>query len=204
MEPFIEILNLEIPIYGVCWMVGIFISAFIALFLSKKRRIEKFDVVCSAIYAVIGGMIGSKLLFIIVSLKTIIQEKIPIEAVIKGGFVFYGGLIGGIVGLYIYIKIYKLYFLDFADTYACVLPLGHALGRIGCFFSGCCHGMHYNGPFSVVYTQTLGTTPLNIPLFPIQLLEALTLTALFIVLLILFLKNYSCSINTETTFVVLT
>lgn len=189
MEPFIKILSLEVPIYGVCWMAGIFISAFIALCLSKRMRIEKFDVVCSAVYAVIGGMIGSKLLFIAVTLKKIIDENIPIEAVIKGGFVFYGGLIGGTVGLLIYTKIYKLKFFEFADVYSCVLPLGHAIGRIGCFVSGCCYGMPYNGALGVVYTETLGSTPLGVTLFPIQLLEASLLTVLFAVLMILFFRT---------------
>ena len=189
MEPFIKIFGLEIPIYGVCWMAGIFISAFIALFLSKRQRIEKFDVVCSAVYASIGGMIGSKLLFIAVTLKKIIEENIPFAAVLKGGFVFYGGLIGGIIGLLIYTKQYKLKFMEFTDLYACVLPFGHALGRIGCHASGCCYGIEYDGPFNVVYTESLGLTPLGTPLFPIQLLEAVILLILFIVLLIVFLKT---------------
>ena len=188
MEPSIKILNLQIPIYGVCWMSGIFLAAFIALSLSKKTDVEKFDIVCSAVYAVIGGMIGSKLLFIVVTLRKIIEDKIPVEAVIKGGFVFYGGLIGGIIGLSIYTTIYKLKFLEFADIYACVLPLGHALGRVGCFVSGCCYGMPYNGAFGIVYTETLGGAPLGISIFPIQILEALLLTVLFAVLLILFIR----------------
>ena len=113
----------------------------------------------------------------------------PFEAVLKGGFVFYGGLIGGAVGLSIYALMYKLDTVKFFDIYALVLPLGHAIGRIGCFFSGCCYGIEYDGFFSVSYNKTLGLTPLHTQLLPIQLIEAFLLCILFIFLLFVYFKS---------------
>lgn len=189
MNSFIVLFGKEIPIYGLCWMLGIALAAVVAAFLMKKQKVEMFDLAGSAVFAVVAGLIGSKLLFIAVTLKTIIENNIPIEAVIKGGFVFYGGLIGGIIGLYIYTKMFKMRFGTFADVFGVVVPLGHCVGRIGCHFAGCCYGMEYSGPFAVTYNDVLGAVPNGVSLFPVQLLEAVLLFLLFIVLLILYFKK---------------
>lgn len=178
-----------IPVYGLCWVLGISLSALVAIFLIKKRNIEIFDFVCSAVFAVLSGFAGAKLLFIVVSIGDIVKYSIPFEAVLKGGFVFYGGLLGGAVGLYVYTRIYKLSAKDYFDIYAAVLPLGHAVGRVGCHFAGCCYGVKYDGIFSVTYTNSDTITPLNTPLFPIQLTEAFVLCILFIFLMIIFNKS---------------
>ncbi len=166
-----------------------FIAAFVGALICKKRRIEHFDLVGSDVYTFVGAIIGSKLLFLIVSLKTIIENHIPLEAVIKGGFVFYGGLIGGFLGLLIYVKQFKMSLSDFLDVYSVCLPLGHAFGRVGCFFGGCCYGIEHHSPISVIYTETVGYTPLHTPLLPIQLIEAVVLMFFFLIMLTLFLNN---------------
>ncbi len=179
MKPYIEIFSKQIPIYGVMFFVGIFVAAAVAALVCKKRELPGYEIAYSGVYTMIGAMIGAKLLFIIVSWKDIVKYDIPFENILKGGFVFYGGLIGGFLGLLTYSLIYKMKLNKFLDIYAAVLPLGHAFGRVGCFFAGCCYGMEYDGPFCYTYTATAGVTPLGVPLFPIQLLEALCLLLIF-------------------------
>lgn len=181
MDSILTLFGKEIPLYGILYYCGVFLSVLVATRLAKGK-IPTFDIVCSAIYITIGGVVGAKLLFILVSWKDILAYQLPLSAILKGGFVFYGGLIGGTIGLLIYCRQFSLSFFSFADVYAAVLPLGHALGRVGCHFSGCCYGRPYDGPFSVTYTKVLGTTPLNTALFPIQLTEALFLFSLFLLL----------------------
>lgn len=188
MNSYLTLFGQEVPLYGICYFAGIFAAALVAVFLTKKSRLEGYDVVYSAVYTMIMATVGAKLLFIAVSLDLIIEQQVPLEAIIKGGFVFYGGLLGGIFGLWIYTKQFKLPFAEFADLYAVVVPLGHAFGRVGCFFSGCCYGMPYDGPLAVTYHATSGTTPLEVPLFPIQLVEAGSLVLLFVVLLVCYCR----------------
>ncbi len=198
----ITILGKDIPLYGLLFFTGIGIAAAIAgAFLIKRRNIEGWDFVCAAVFALIGAVIGAKLLALIVSWELVIQvmkldgytlyEKI--DALMKNGFVFYGGLIGGILGFKVYGWIYKTKMSSFFDVGATVLPLGHAFGRVGCFLSGCCYGVEHHGWFSYVYTESTiaegAVVPLGVPLFPVQLVEAACLLVLFAGLMVLFFKN---------------
>lgn len=191
----IVILGKEIPLYGICFFVGIFIAVIVAFIIVKRQKLDLFDFACSSIYILIGSLIGAKLLFVVVSIETIIAYQLTFFEVIKGGFVFYGGLFGGYLGALIYGKQFKIEMSRFIDVFAIVLPLGHALGRIGCFFSGCCYGVEYDGIFSHVYHQAHNAlTPLNVPLFPVQLFESALLFLLFCALLFIYLKGCKRSI----------
>ena len=186
--------NLPFPIYGALYFIGIAVAAVVAVFICKKRELPKYDIVYSAIYSMIGAAVGAKLLFIAVSLPKVMSLGYgfvdTVLILMSGGFVFYGGFIGGFLGLLIYVKQFKMKFLPFLDVYAAVVPLGHAFGRVGCLFGGCCYGMEYDGPFAVVYHSSLNmSTPLNTPLLPMQLIEALGLLLIFAIVLTVYLKG---------------
>ncbi|MBE5756340.1 MAG: prolipoprotein diacylglyceryl transferase [Clostridiales bacterium] len=186
----IKIFNKEIPFYGVCFFVGILISAIIAFVLLHKRKWDKFDFLCCIAYLLIGAILGAKLLFIAVSIDTIIEYNLSFIEIMKGGFVFYGGLLGGALGVFVYGKQFKLSSIKYMDLCATVLPLGHAMGRVGCFLSGCCYGIEYDGFLSHVYHSSSNVlTPLGVGLFPVQLLEASLLLLLFVSLIIMWFKN---------------
>ncbi|MBR4288381.1 MAG: prolipoprotein diacylglyceryl transferase [Clostridia bacterium] len=188
MNSVIEFLGITVPLYGIFYYLGIFFAALTAFFLSRKK-IPAYDLVCSSVYSVLGGVAGAKLLFLAVSFPEIIALNIPITALIKGGFVFYGGLFGGMAGLLFYCRKFRLPFWDYASLYSVVLPLGHAFGRVGCHFAGCCYGGPYDGPFSVCYKESMGATPLGVPLFPVQLLESVLLLILFLILLFVYQRQ---------------
>ena len=194
----IQIFGLTIPLYGIFFWLGIFAAAAVA-FISKRRRICGFDLVSSAVYTMILAIVGAKLLFIAVSMDDIIAyaegyglgffEMLPL--VLKGGFVFYGGLIGGLAGLALYCVQFKKPLWDYLDLYATVLPLGHAIGRVGCFFAGCCYGIAYDGPMSHVYQVETGFAPVGVPLFPVQLTEAACLLVIFLILFFVYFHTDS-------------
>ena len=192
----IEIFGKTIPMYGVMCVLGLFFACLTAVLLAtKKQKIEFFDFTLDAITTMIGAFIGAKLLFIIVSWGTVVDvfKTLPfldaMLAIMQGGFVFYGGLIGGAVALFTALMVQKKDFFKTVDIYAVVLPLGHAFGRVGCFFSGCCYGMEYDGWLSFTYSTALDpSTPIGVPLLPTQLIEAGVLFVLFAALLIVYLK----------------
>ena len=203
IAPYFTILGRQIPLYGICFYIGIFVAALVALFICTRKHTAWYDVAYSGVYAMIGAMIGAKLLFFMVSFRQIIAENIPLIAMIKGGFVFYGGLAGGILGLLIYAKQFRMQIGKLFEIYATVLPLGHAFGRLGCFFAGCCYGIPYNGTFSCTYSVSIGNTPTHTPLLPIQLIEAIGLIAIFVLLLTVYLKTEEKCGNTPVLYCIL-
>ena len=190
MQPYINLFHYKISIYGLLILIGIFFGSLIAIHLGKRRNQKSEDILFASAYACIGLIIGGKLLYILVNLSTLIKyadillaSPSKIVAVLSGGFVFYGGFIGVILGIFIYCKQYKLSYIDVLETIVPVIPFIHAFGRIGCFYVGCCYGKPYSGPFHIVYHYS-DSAPNNIALFPVQILESgLNILSFFIILL---------------------
>lgn len=188
----------EIPTYAVCMWLGVAVAALLACFLAQKRKsITCFDVILSALYTMLFAMLGAKLLYLAVSWNDVMRviDQMgygvldSIGYILNSGFVFYGGFIGGCLGLLLYVKQFHRNLSEYATLYAVVLPLGHALGRIGCFFGGCCYGMEYDGFLSVDFPihPTLKESPV-VSRLPIQLFEAAGLLLLFVLLVMLYFR----------------
>lgn len=75
----------------------------------------------------------------------------------EGGLVFYGGLFGGLLGGYIYLKAVGAPPWKVGDIALPYVPLAHAVARLGCFFNGCCWGSITTVPWAVHYPH--GSVP---------------------------------------------
>jgi len=64
----------------------------------------------------------------------------------RGGMVFYGGMIFGLLTAIVYARLATLPLRNLIDIFAPGLALGLALGRTGCFLAGCCWGDVCAGP----------------------------------------------------------
>ncbi len=137
----------------------------------------------------VSALLGAKLLYLIVSwpeMGASFAERLT-NAIkdFRYGFVFFGGAITAIVTLLYYFKKKKLAVLKTSDFFVVALPLGHAIGRIGCFLAGCCHGrptdmlwgVVFNNPHSLVSREILG-----VPVHPTQLYEVAANLILFFIL----------------------
>lgn len=188
MYPFIQILNFQVPTYGLLMVLGCGVSVLLSLKRCARFGCVREDVI--TILACVGGIgiLFAKLLFLCVSIPfDVLVEHIrngQIQPLLEGGQVFYGFIFGGVIGVAIGIKIAKADLGAALLTIIPTIPLGHALGRIGCFMAGCCYGMEYHGFGSVMYpAHNVGDAPFEVPLFPIQCLEALINVVIFVVLL---------------------
>ena len=182
--------------YGLSILIGLVIASLVAYQFTKKRNKNYMDFIIIVAFALGIGFIFAKLLYILVTYPIKDFFKVIYLMLFKGrsdllseGFVFYGGAIGGVIGFLIGTKVAKCKVSDFIDFFAVLIPLVHAFGRIGCFCSGCCYGIPYDGPLSITYTCPLSSVPTGIGIFPVQLLESSLLFILAIVMYILFLNN---------------
>lgn len=191
MYPYIHIVgNFNIPTYGSLFLIGFIIAIFIGRHIGPSMGIGKDDAFYGMLYCAIGILIGSKVMYFVSKLPNVITN---FSAVIKwaktdfgglmgylfGGLVFYGGLIGAVIGIYRYCYHFRVSFKAFVNVYAPLIPLIHAFGRVGCFLAGCCYGMEYHGFGAVQFPSPdkfpmFDTDPVlsSVPRLPVQLIEA--------------------------------
>ena len=179
--------NEHLPMYVIMFMIGIAVSIlFSFLVASKNSKVKKEDLLYGACFALVGGIIGAKLLSILTSIDLIIKYKIPFIDVMKNGFVFYGGLLGGALGYFIYAIAYKIPYFALTDNAVQSLPLGHAFGRIGCFCAGCCYGKETTSAIGVIFTHPADPyCPVGVKILPTQLIESTFCFLLFITIFII-------------------
>lgn len=194
MLPYINILGRMVPTYGLLGFIGIVVAiCFGVFYFSKFYDIKKEDIFYAAMFAMIGIGIGAKLLYIITILPVLIRNinvldwKTLIPRLLQGGFVFYGGLIGGVIGLYVYSKSFNISFKKLCMILIPVVPIFHSIGRIGCFLAGCCYGMEYHGFGNVTFYNT-ELAPIGVSLFPIQIVESICNLIIFIIILATYKK----------------
>lgn len=174
MFPVICIFGIDLAVFPILLLIAICICAIYCI-NSKKYCIEYYrDLMKIMFYPIVCAFLCGRTLYAL-TLKPS-SVALFLKYVIDGGFVFYGGLFGAVVGLIIFCKIEKYNVFDYTDVFLSILPLGQAIGRIGCYFNGCCYGRIYDGPFSIEYSVNNDT--LNV--FPTWFIESIFLLSLFL------------------------
>ena len=106
-----------------------------------------------------------------------------------------GGIIGGFIGVEIFKKIVG-HEESTGDAFAIAIPIGHAIGRIGCFLSGCCFGQVCDLPWAISYPKDSipflvhkhanllsDNSMASIPIHPIPIYEIIFNIILFLILI---------------------
>ena len=179
MLPFINVFGRELPMYGICMITGAFLAILFACLRAKKKGLYQLDVLLCSLFCFIFGLLGAKLLFIITDIPAMVEHFKTnafewhwlLMRIVNSGIVFYGGLLGGFFGGWLYLKVFRLDFWSHADALIPFLPLAHAFGRLGCFCAGCCYGRPLDPPFGWYFPNAIGA-PHDVALFPVQLFEA--------------------------------
>lgn len=131
----LEVGPLTVYSYGALMALG-FLGA--AWLVRKGLRFQGCDPEISsglALWAAGGGLVGARLLFILGNWSDFLAN--PWALVFSGaGFVWHGGLIGGIVGVSLFIRRHDLAWRNVMDAVAPGVALGHGIGRIGCHLAG--------------------------------------------------------------------
>lgn len=146
----------------------------------------EFWALCHAL--LLGVLLGGKLGFWLVE---------PELRTWRTGWVFWGGLLGGILAGLLFQQAYnRLYrprrYLPVADYFGVGMPLGHWIGRLGCLAEGCCHGRPTGLPWGVRFTDPSSSVEpalLGVPLHPVQLYEAAGELAIALVLMLVVLPG---------------
>ena len=190
MHPILfKIAGFPIGTYGLLLTIGFFLALALAKRQARMDGIEPEHISDLAITLLLAGIIGSKLLMVIVDLI----NGAPLSQVLDPGYLRAGGAIhGGIIAATLaFFWRRKRLNLPLALTLDCVVPavaLGEAIGRLGCFSAGCCYGTACSEPWAVTFTDPnaglLSGTPLHVALHPVQLYTFLANFTIMIILLV--------------------
>lgn len=155
MRPiFFTLGSFEIATYGVLVAVAYLVG--IAWLRSRREELGlSDDVFWELIYWLFGGaLLGGKLAFVVVE-----QDPSRLWRQPRYGFVFYGGLLGALLAGWILQRRRGFSFARVADAFAVALPLGQAIGRLGCLAAGCCYGRHTELAWGVSLAQDTSRHP---------------------------------------------
>ena len=186
---------LPIYSYGVLVASGVLLGLWYARCYAKRVGLDPDRVWNLGIYMVLVALVAAKLWYILADAGYYSRHASEIftVATLKSGGTFYGGVIGASLAALLYVHFQRIPLLPLADSYCAGLPLGHAIGRLGCFAAGCCYGKPTWLPWGVVFTSSKAAeivgTPLNIPLHPTQLYESSAEFVNFLILVFLARKQ---------------
>lgn len=169
MQPEIEIGPLTLQTFGLCFALGFLLAG--AVVWKRFGELGKpvdwaYELVGSGL---VGGLVGAKLDFVIQN---------PGEPFFSGtGLVWFGGAIGGAIGVLLWARWRGLAVWEVCDIAAVPLALGYAVGRIGCQLSGDGdYGIPWDGPWAMSYPD--GTVPTTENVHPTPIYEALAVGAI--------------------------
>jgi phosphatidylglycerol:prolipoprotein diacylglycerol transferase len=141
----------------------------------RKKGIDPQITYSFVIAAIIGGMVGAKVHYLIIH-----PDQFR-EAVFSGrGLVWYGGLIGGTVGVTLVAWRSKFRVAVVADAVAPALAAAYAVGRLGCFLNGDDYGKPSGLPWAMAFPK--GEPPTTALVHPTQLYEILASLVIFVIL----------------------
>ncbi len=136
----VQIGPITIYSYGVFIAAAFLLSSIFVLRKASAFGIPKDDIWDLLLFILIFGMAGSRLLHVLLNIGYYKENLLEIVMFHKGGLAIHGAIISAVVAAVFVLHKKKLPFWRSGDLIMLYLPLGQAIGRIGCFFNGCCYG----------------------------------------------------------------
>lgn len=181
----IRIGPLSIHTYGVLVAAGFLLGLSLAVRQGKKQGIPPERIIDIGFYALLAAIVGSRLLFVAINAGHYLKHPLDVMKIWEGGLVFYGGLLLAVPVALWYIRKHSLDMGKLMDIFAPSMAVGHAVGRLGCFASGCCYGKPAGVSWAVTFLDPECLARTGIPLHPTQLYESLGEFLNFLILITL-------------------
>lgn len=138
----------------------------------------------TGIISIVCGIIGARALYISLYPQEFIENLSKIFYFWQGGLDFSGAFIFGSLAGMLYLNSKQQPLLDWMDCFVPGIALGLAVGRLGCFFAGCCYGAPSDLPWAVTFKNTNSLAPLFQSLHPTQLYHSLAGLITFLILVV--------------------
>ena len=183
--------------FTIYWYGILVAGGFLAGLWTASRRcvLDKLDgkvISDLGVWIILAGMIGARAMHVVTYWEEQYADQ-PLSHLLDfrgGGLVFHGGFIGAALSVILYVRLPgKQPLWKIADAFAPSIPLGHALGRLGCLMTGCCFGTACDLPWAIHFPAhspaftALGQAPTDaahsLYVHPTQIYSALLNVALY-------------------------
>ena len=164
--------------FGVMMALAFIFAAVVARWQFKKRDVSPDFIYGLVIAAVIGGLVGAKIHYIILH-----PEAWPRNLLSGSGLVWFGGMFGAILIVVIVTLLSTQRLGAVMDASALALSVGYAIGRIGCFLRGDDYGTPTDLPWGMAFPEGVPPTPPGVHVHPTQLYESGASLVIFALLL---------------------
>lgn len=165
--------GIDVPTYAFFVFLGLVAGVAVYMYESKNQKKLNDNGIYIAFGALLGGVIGAKVLEFAINYKFFVAN-IANPAAFLSGRTIVGGLIGGTIGAMIAKKIIGSKEKR-GNFFAPAIAIGVAIGRLGCFFTGCCYGKPTNLPWGVDFGD-------HILRHPTQIYESIFMLGMFVYL----------------------
>lgn len=171
--------------------------------LGRRERRDMAFCTDLLLWIMVAGIVGARLAYVLSDAEEYLKNPLSILRVDQGGLIFYGGFLAAVAVVVVVARRRKEPVLRLGDLVVTALPIGHALGRLGCFVNGCCYGKPFSGPWGVsypsesapwwgqVYAQSITRfSPRSLPVHPVQLYESAFNLALYALLIFIYRRRW--------------
>jgi phosphatidylglycerol:prolipoprotein diacylglycerol transferase len=148
--------------YGLMYVIALLVGIGLARLEAKRRGLPAERMVDFAFYLFVGGLLGGRLYYVLLNWGYYVTHPLvptwwrhipywvgvlfKICAIWEGGMAIHGGLIGGLVGGWLFARSNHMPYATLCDIAAPAVSLGHAFGRFGNFMNGDAHGYPLRSP----------------------------------------------------------
>jgi phosphatidylglycerol:prolipoprotein diacylglycerol transferase len=141
-------LNLTLHSFSVLVLLACFAALMLTSWRARREKLDPGVVSELAVWLLTGGIIGARLFYVVQHPESV-ERLTDLFKIWQGGLVYYGCLIGGLVGSLLYWARHPFPFRPMADAVAPALAVGCAIGRVGCLLNGCCYGDPSDLPWAI-------------------------------------------------------
>jgi phosphatidylglycerol:prolipoprotein diacylglycerol transferase len=185
--------------YGAMLVLAFVGSTWMATWRARRERLDPNVILDMAFWIFLVGLVGARLFYCIQYWGHGINNLFDVVQYWKGGIVYYGGILGGVLAFFVYRHFQPFPLRPVMDVMAPAIAVGTLFGRLGCFLNGCCFGDRCNLPWAVSFPATsppwefqvknhwIGIDALwSLPVHPTQIYSAIDAFVLLLLLLAYF------------------
>ena len=165
----------EVYTYGALLAIAFLVAIYIAAKQAEREGLNPEFAGDMGIVVILSSIVGARLFYILFyDLQNTLNNPAELLKLRQTGLVFYGGLIFAVAAGLAYSRMKKVSLPVVLDIAAPSIAIGQAIGRIGCFTSGCCYGRATQIPWAVTFPH------LGHPAHPTQIYESVTMFAILL------------------------